>query len=626
MSGIYGMSHRTWPAEQISPALKALSFWNRFYGSADRGSKSFTGGGVGIHVEHFSDTFPHGGTVLDHDGCHAVVDALLYNRDELTAQLSLPADSQLSDEELLLLLIRTHGFDALSLVNGDFAGAIYDPRTMEWTLFRDHLGVRPVFYYLDKDLFAFSTDIRGLAAVPGADISPNPEYIYRRAMSINNLSLCRTEYANIRGVRPGSYMVLRQTPEGFDASTHIYWRLKQKKIHFRTDAEYYAELRRLVTDAVQRRLDAIPGLVGAELSGGLDSGVIDILINRLGRKGVYYSWSLSPDALPLRQGADERKIILDICLQENIACKYADDAPAIDFWKLAAVPTPAHVDTLHMSDGSAWMRSRGARVVFSGHGGDEGVSHRCGRHELFHNREYPAYFKLYLQDLKGRKFAALRALRSGLKDAAKHKALLNTGYRYSSQNASTVLCGSFRERMAGSCANESLHFETEPHKYVEHGGSRPRLENAAYQGAINGVRYLFPYIDHRLMDFSLSIPRRLYISANRNRVIFREAFRDIIPQSLYTVSYKDPASQRDALPNSDPGAEFRDDFERFKRELDRDYWKGILDIDALEHITLPTEVRSPEYMQCVLVQNLLHRCILIQNVYKYAHRWSDCDE
>lgn len=78
-------------------------------------------------------------------------------------------------------------------------------------------------------------------------------------------------------------------------------------------------LRELITDSVKRRLDVFPDIIGAELSGGLDSGVIDILINRLGREAVYYSWSFSPQDLPDVPN-DERQVIADICEQENIIC------------------------------------------------------------------------------------------------------------------------------------------------------------------------------------------------------------------------------------------------------------------------------------------------------------------
>ena len=85
--------------------------------------------GLGCHVEHFSEQFPGGAPVLHLDGLDAVVDALLYNREELEAALDLASGSRLSDEELLLMLVRAKGWNALQMVNGDFAGAVFDRKS-----------------------------------------------------------------------------------------------------------------------------------------------------------------------------------------------------------------------------------------------------------------------------------------------------------------------------------------------------------------------------------------------------------------------------------------------------------------------------------------------------------------
>ena len=61
------------------------------------------------------------------------------------------------------------------------------------------------------------------------------------------------------------------------------------------------------------------------MSGGLDSSVIAILISKLGREGKFYSLSYSPDEIPMLDGRDERKIILDICEQEKISCHFSKE-------------------------------------------------------------------------------------------------------------------------------------------------------------------------------------------------------------------------------------------------------------------------------------------------------------
>ena len=254
--------------------MGGLSYWNRIYGREASASEQIGTSGLGCHVEHFAERFPYGGPILDHHGSRAVVDALLYNRDELLPMAGLSPDSAVSDEELLLLLIDRKGFDALEQVNGDFAGAIFDSVTGDWTLFRDHLGVRPLYYYHDRELFAFSTDVRGIVAVPGVDSSFNAMQLYKYITRLDILSQCNTDFEHIHCIHPGSWCRIHGTAGGFELTEHIYWLPRRKKIRLKDDEAYRQELRRLITDAVHRRCDAVPGLLGGELlDGGLGDGV-----------------------------------------------------------------------------------------------------------------------------------------------------------------------------------------------------------------------------------------------------------------------------------------------------------------------------------------------------------------
>lgn len=309
MSGIFGFFYREPDEKKAAKCIHALEVWNRMYGTDAVDSFYTDELGVGCHVEHLSEAYPMGKPVIRDRGDIAVIDAVLYNRDELFELLNMQESSKVSDEYLLFEVIKKKGYSAFAEVNGDFAGAVYNENKKEWTIFRDHMGVRPLFYYIDDSVFAFSTDRRGLLALPEIDRKLNDEQFYLRMMGYNHLSLCETEFAHIHCIRPASFRVIAKNTSGFSEKEYIYWKLKQKKIRMKTEKDYCEELRRLVTDSIKRRLDVVSGIIGGELSGGLDSSVICIMINRLGRKGKYFSWSRSPEELPLQKGEDERKII-----------------------------------------------------------------------------------------------------------------------------------------------------------------------------------------------------------------------------------------------------------------------------------------------------------------------------
>ena len=623
MSGIFGFTYQTDTTRLSEQTLGGLEYWNRSYGREAGDTALWGASGIGCHIEHFSDRFPYGGPLLYFEDSVAVIDALLFNREELEQRLGV--EDRISDEELLLKLIRDQGFDALAGVNGDFAGAIFDRKTNSWTLFRDHLGVRPLYVYHDSRLFAFSTDIRGLTAIPGADLKLHELRFYTDVIGFNSLSLQDTEFLSIRCALPGA--VTRVTPrtDGFSLEESPYWRIRSKKIRLADDADYTRRMKELITDSVNRRLDAIPGLIGAELSGGLDSSVIDILINRHGRRGCYFSWSNDPQVLPLRDAEDERRVIFDICDQEGIECHFLTAKDKAGHEKMLRQGMPPFADTPQLGFGSAWMHRQGARVVFTGHGGDEGVSHRANRFELFYNREFLAYFRLYWKDFKGKPLRLLRTLRTGLLDALARWRQLTASAPEAAYD-SPVLQRSFQARMRGLFRDQRMYFFFAPEKYVMQGGTRPRLDNAAYQGAQAGMRYLFPYVDYRVMDYAVSIPRRLYVGQNSSRKIFREAFRDIMPKSLYDVHYKDLASIRDLPRKDDQKKRFQYNISYLTEHLDREYWKDILDFDAIAAMELTGAHRSREESARKALVATLYRAVLIQDMVKISQNWRQAED
>lgn len=627
MSGIYGVSFRSAVDHaHLRQTADSMHKWNADYGHEASECLILAQAAMGCHLEHFSADFATGAPIIRSDGDIAVIDALIYNRDELLARLTPAPEAPLSDEELLIQWIRSKGFDALAQVNGDFAGAFYRAEDQRWILFRDHIGVRPLYYYQDDAVFAFSTDIRALLSIPGADTALNEPALFNRVMGYNDLTLCGTDYKNIRCIPPASYTAVAIREDGFEVRSQMYWRLKQKKIRFRTAKDYQKRLRWLITDAVQRRLDAVPGLIGAELSGGLDSGVVDILISRLGREGRYFSWSWGTDEIPLRDGDDERKIIFDICEQENISCTFSVRNPHSVVPEYLESVAPPFINTQNLSEGSAILKNQGAKVVFTGHGGDEGVSHRCDAYELLHNREYFHYFKLFWDAADGCSLRLLRSIKRAVKFALTEPKYYTMPYENTYSNARIILKREFVEKMERTKVNTPLYFSFDPAKYVEQGGTRVRLDNVAYHGAINGVRYMIPFVDHRVMDFAVSIPRHLYINGRVNRYIYREAFKDILPPSLYTMQYKDTSSLRGFKTDDHLRELFHQTVKYITDRLDRTYWNDILDFQVVDQLSLPEDYTLAQYRRMSIVRHELLRCLLIQNAGMHAGKWCEDNE
>ncbi len=93
----------------------------------------------------------------------------LYNSHELKQDLIQLgyAFETCCDTEIILNGYLEYGTDFVTRMNGIFAFAILDPVQDCLFLFRDRMGVKPLFYTVLKDQIVFSSEIKGLFAFPG---------------------------------------------------------------------------------------------------------------------------------------------------------------------------------------------------------------------------------------------------------------------------------------------------------------------------------------------------------------------------------------------------------------------------------------------------------------------------
>lgn len=621
MSSIYGVYVNTY--KEVQQCLQNLKYWNRSYGSNDASCMGGQSWAVGCCMEHLSDYYPADAPVIEYEEYVAVIDAVIYNRCEIAAVLNVGAVRQISDEELLFQYIMEKGFSALNIVNGDFAGAVFNKETCTWTVFRDHMGIRPLFYYRDDEYFLFSTDIRGITSYPDIDVGVNEEKLYLTMMGYNDLSLCETEFKNIYCVPPASWVEVKVTEQGFRWEPHVYWKLGSQKIRYGSDEEYQKKMYELVSDSVQKRLDAVSGTIGGELSGGLDSGVIALLIGRSGRKAVFFSWSRDLSEVPLKEGEDERKIILDICQQEGFSCQFSNTETRekmVTSSEAIEMEWPPYINTTKLMEGASYLKKQGVRAVFTGHGGDEGVSHRCNLYELWSHHEYSAFIRCIYRQTEGRKLRLLRTLKAIIRQLMVVHPRFRSSYHVN-ENSGICLNKDFRERCDKQIDKKNLTFAYDPIEYIMQGGSRDRIDNAAFQGAQAGVRYMFPFLDYRVIDFAVSIPRAQYHNGYINRWIYREAFKDLMPESLKKVRYKDtPSRGGGGIPSPEKKIEKRNravaGIQKFAGKLDREKWAPYLDFDAINNISYSDSFTTEEDWNAAQIINDLTWCVLIQNALK----------
>ena len=630
MSGIFGVVS----ANSIDEHKYAnISKWNSSYGDQNERRYLDNHALLGIKAEKLKEyDYEDDDCILKYDEKFGVADSLIFS--------SVP--DGISDELFLHTSVCKDGMKSLEKINGDFVGAIWDVKKMELTLYRDHVGVRPLFYYKDDAKVVFSSDIRGITSLYGVDTSIDERWIYYTTVNVYAPTPVDTEYQYIKCVPPGGYIKFSLSNNVIKSSEGRYWIPGQNKIKMKNREEYTQELRRLVEDAVRIRADATKMSLGAELSGGLDSGVIDILLAKMGKECFYYSWSPSKEVVPYAKD-DERLIIDDICEITGIKCNYGginfdlsehkqirersplffdEECEKYNFpYKYAF---PPYFNTPEIYETAAVMQEHGVKFVFTGHGGDEGISHRANPYEMFYHHEYYRYLRTFFSRssiYKHRIIGTAKLIAENQKIA--REILLKPVEN--SKGGSSILNKDFVERLKPE--GQPFLFAYDPKTYIRKGGGiRNRLDVLAFYSACTGVRYLAPYVDYRVIDFALGIPRYLYHNWHYTRYIFREAFKDIIPRSLYYLSIKESHSY-DNLPKPDENEQKGiEESEKKRRKelmikgrkellsnLDKAYWQKYFDYDALEEWA--NAESNPDYdkaindavCQCLLAEFMVKR-------------------
>ena len=248
-------------------------------------------------------------------------DALIYNRDELIEKYCLTDKEEISTQELLLAAYKKWGENCAKYINGDFTFAIWEKQREQVLLFRDHLGVRPIYYYNSESTFAFATDYRALLALPYIEKQIDEIKLYAELSDIYHIDTEITFFKQIK--RLSQAHVMRVDAQGI--LKRKYWSPGVSKKRFGSEEEYANALYTIVNDAVKLRAESIKEKIASEMSGGLDSSVVTVLAHRELKKDnrsmEAYSWSPAFELLE-KQSRDERELIELVCKQEGFACKY----------------------------------------------------------------------------------------------------------------------------------------------------------------------------------------------------------------------------------------------------------------------------------------------------------------
>lgn len=194
----------------------------------------------------------------------------IYNTDELKPELK-KAGYQFettTDTEVILYAYIHYGLEFVKKLNGIFAFAIWDSKCNRLVLYRDRVGVKPLFYSIMNNTLIFGSEIKAIFAYP----SIKPKINLDSFREIFGLGPARTPghgvFDGVYEMKPGHYGIFSK--EGFTSVS--YWDLGS----FQHEDSYEVTIEKvsyLVRDAIKRQMVSdVP--VCSFLSGGIDSSIV----------------------------------------------------------------------------------------------------------------------------------------------------------------------------------------------------------------------------------------------------------------------------------------------------------------------------------------------------------------
>lgn len=485
---------------------------------------------LGVFLRHNTPESVMEETPTHKDGLVIVSDSRIDNREYLFNLLNIPHSLKKGypDNRLILESYQKWGEDCTTHLLGDFAFAVWDER--EKTLFcvRDHIGFRPLYYYLSGSAFFFSSRFDALITVLPKTPEPDEEGVMNTFLILDGCGE-KTLVKKILRLQAAHSLVLKDKK----IKKTCYWRPQENSLSIKK-GECHAALGELLWEAVQcRTRTAFP--LGSHLSGGLDSSIpaciASQILSRENKTVTGFSWSFPPEQFPTGDERDDIEYlrkwgnfsvyytnIEELSLPEFISAAVYDGMPNQFYREHSVVRKAADL---------------GIRTLLSGWGGDEFITS--------HGSEYSSellqrlcFFKLFREMQKHRKKNSL-----GLRGQLRNAFLPFLPYSlYSSffcdylQKDKILLLHKDLRKIARKPEQGFPSVRKRQLEYITIHSYLPRVEGWAAVGNIHGIAYTYPLLDKRVIDFCLSVPGELFCRDGCTRALARNALKGILPERV----------------------------------------------------------------------------------------------
>jgi len=219
----------------------------------------------------------------------------IYNYKELRSELEKKGVKfkTNSDTEVILYTYIIHGAHGFTAFNGIWAFAIYDKLENKLILCRDHVGVKPLYYFCSDGKIIFASEAKAILEYSGYNFNINYNSV-DDYLSLRYICGEETIFENIKQLPAGCLLIFKD----HEPEVVKYWHYMECRGEqcspIKTFEEAEEVFNDLLSNAVKDELiSEVP--LGIYLSGGVDSSVIAALMKKHSEKVMSFSVGFGSD-------------------------------------------------------------------------------------------------------------------------------------------------------------------------------------------------------------------------------------------------------------------------------------------------------------------------------------------
>jgi asparagine synthase (glutamine-hydrolysing) len=458
------------------------------------------------------------------------------------------------DTETILHLYEDHGEDCVNYLRGMFAFAIWDAKRQQLFIARDRLGVKPLYYaHLDDGSLFFASEIKAIfqanALKPEINFGLLPDYLANHATSGEE-----TLYRGVKRLLPGHTLTWK------DGRVEIkkYWDVSFAKVKEdgRSDADYIAEWRELFQTSVRLRLMAdVP--LGMFLSGGIDSSAIAAVMSRM-----------VDEPIKTFSVAFAEREANELSYARLVAEAYKTNhhevvvSPEEFFHALPRLVWHEDEPLAHPSSVALYfvslLASQHVKVVLTGEGSDELLAGYARYRKTILNLSLGKFYRGVTPSL------VRSAMRGGVQSlpVSRLRQKLLRSFLSVSPDIESIYFDNFAVfPMAMQPALLSAEASERIGALDPYAGVRAALAETDAASLLDRLLYAdiktylhellmkqdqmsmatsvesrVPFLDHKLVEFTCSLPERLKLRGGTTKYILREAMKGVLPEAILSRS------------------------------------------------------------------------------------------